>query len=141
MARYIDADKALEFIKETNANYHWLLAQYSAHWVYDFIESQPDADVVPKSEVERLQAEVTTLMNDYAVAMLKYENAKREVAKVIFAEIVKILNSRYAETQHTLHGLNTDTWFAIEQHGKLVGITQIGDDLAELKKKYTVDQT
>lgn len=73
MPRYIDADEALKFIKETNANYHWLLSQYSASWIYDFIESQPVADVIPKSEVDQLKAEAQNLRNanaDLSLALL-----------------------------------------------------------------------
>ena len=117
MPRYIDADKALEFIKKTNANYHWLLSQYSASWVYDFIESQPFADVVPKSEFDLYKKQVDELEDELATTYDKLENAKAEVAMEIFEEIEKILDEKFSIN----HGV--------------VLISK--EDFAELKDKYT----
>ena len=133
MARYIDADKTLEFIKETNANYHWLLSQYSASWIYDFIESRPAADVVPKSEVEKLENEVerlTNILNSYALQYgtvidkhIVIERARDEVAREIFEEIEKL-------TFSFGYGVRNDHTVA---HTRTVD----DDLLAKLKKKYT----
>ena len=66
MARYIDADEMLKFIKKTNENYHWLLNQYNACWIYDFIESQPTADVVPRSEIVKIFEEIDELVKEHS---------------------------------------------------------------------------
>lgn len=53
MARYIDADKVIKVIKEANDMYPFLIDENEKCRVCDLIESQPDADVVPRSEVEQ----------------------------------------------------------------------------------------
>ena len=151
MARYIDADKALEFIKETNANYHWLLAQYNAQWVYNFIESQPAADVVPKSEVDQLkkaleaqEAEYSQALHDKAreynmvVDKICLEHraeyarlheahaeelakAKREVARKVIAEVDLLISKYHLEPYYSVNDMEID--------------------IAELRKKFTKGAT
>ena len=46
MAEYIDREKMLKYLEETNTSDEWIVNQYNADWIYSFIESQPCADVV-----------------------------------------------------------------------------------------------
>lgn len=91
MPRYIDADKMLEFIKETNANYHWLLNQYNASWIYDFIESQPTADVVPMAEVDELKKERDEYKKHVDEDIIYVHRIKSEVASDILREVRQAL--------------------------------------------------
>lgn len=53
MGEYIDKEKLLKYLEETNTSDEWIVNQYNADWIYSFIESQPTADVV---EVETIKA-------------------------------------------------------------------------------------
>lgn len=64
-----------------------------------------------------------------------------DTAREIFAEIERILNATYKSIQVGCHldmryG-NTDSPSAMIEHGKLRGVKQIGDEIINLKKKYT----
>ena len=79
MARYIDADKLLESVTKENWN-DWL-----DHDIFQYlVEEAPAADVVPKSEVERLEKEnekLTINMNAYGLTAkrLAEENENLEI--------------------------------------------------------------
>ena len=106
MARNVDADKLnKDILASWDKNYHVTLEarqvhRQEHHHLMSIIEKQPSADVVPKSEVEKLEAEVvriTTILNSYA---LQYgtvvdkqkviDKAKAKVAREIFEEIEKL---------------------------------------------------
>lgn len=93
------------------------------------------ADVVPKSEVERLQAEVERLKKDNEYILMQHrfqrrpsgdcwndviEKAKAEVAREIFEEIESLL------IRYTFE----------DNYGDYISTT-VTDEFAELKKKYT----
>lgn len=64
MPRYIDADKVIKVIKEANDMYPFLIDENEKCRVCDLIESQPDADVVPKSEVEQWYHEYHAIQDE-----------------------------------------------------------------------------
>ena len=130
MPRYIDADKAKEL---------WSGEHPTQIAMRKIFEELPTADVAPKSEVERLEAEVAVLTaerNNYQTwyfqtvtevgelkgAYANYEEtsglkqAKVEVAREIFEEIDRIREETTA--------------------GNIMRLTFF-ERLAELKKKYT----
>ena len=88
MARYIDADKLIEKYERVIKD-PWNKSSAPSSWasawecVIADIDDIPTADVVPKSEVERLQAEKDALIKNYAECMKDY-------AREIFAEIEKL---------------------------------------------------
>ena len=136
MAEYINREEMLKFIRETNANYHWLTSQYSASWIYDFIESQPTADVVPKSEVEWLYKQVDMLSQEVMynddIAKMKVDEAKEKVAREIFEEIEKIIQDRKNE-EIKRQGDNK----MISPFTYSFGALEVIEfQFAELKKKY-----
>ena len=103
MARYIDAD-LIPYVESENG----VLDDFA--YRYD-INEIPTADVVPKSEVERLEREVETLKdNNEHLAVLLVEE-KAEVAMGIFAEIERMCIDTFGNFNHRV--------------------------FAELKKKYT----
>ena len=92
---------------------------------YCFGNFKDTADVVPKSEVERLQAEIERLTIDMNAARLgmiaeheRLKTARAEVAREIFAEIEKWLVHEYVPY---IRGYSNS----------------LARNFAELKKKYT----
>ena len=86
MARYIDAELALEL----NEGELWI---WDVPDLKNFLAEIPTADVVPKSEIERLNAVMKDMdeQRAYTINMLgeSLEKAKTEVAREIFEEIDK----------------------------------------------------
>lgn len=77
------------------------------------------ADVVPKSEVDRLTVELEAMRGSANSYKMHYEKAKQEVAREIFEEIEKQIGF-YRMSMHIDRGVK--------------GIVNVLD---ELKKKYT----
>ena len=119
MARYINEDEFIAWVKE-----HWCADCQNDNglrcrvcWIddaIDIVEEAPEADVVPKSEVEELQAEVGRLekenaellvseTTDIRISMEKlvkvrtehpiFKAIKEKVAREIFEEIEDVLNN------------------------------------------------
>ena len=139
MARYIDADNLVERLKVSPIFQDFGTDGYFIRdMVIDLVGCRPTADVVPKSEVDRLETEVRLLTENSISAkypccvstskgliltksLEEYDkllaDIASEVAREIFAEIEKIL-------------IDSDY---IPDCARFVDI----DKLAELKKKYT----
>ena len=103
MARYIKAVECAEIISEK--------LNIPLGDLVDIFAEIPTADVVPKSEVERLEKDNEDLRNVLTNTINKYRNCEAEVAKEIFEEIER----------------------EIKNHG----IAYAQRKIAELKKKYT----
>ena len=148
MARYIDADAFLKKIERYSLSNGTTLGKHSgvADEIIDILMAEPTADVVPKSEVDRLQSEIKMLTENsisakYPCCVLvgngvictksledydkligdisSFEEHKKEVAREIFEEIERemvILR-------------------ACEKRGIIYSVS-----LAELKKKYTEEK-
>lgn len=137
MARYIDADK-LDTRQRGNNSQRTMWRE-----IKRIVDDAPTADVVPKSEVDRLELTLQGVMwsvdkwldeVDYdadpvkrAITMREktlriIENAKSEVAREIFEEIDAILEYWYSASEDTYEGV-------------------IHTYIAELKKKYTGGKT
>ena len=126
MARYIDADALMEELKSLQVTVTGIrvgkgyLSQIVREYqksVLKIVHEQPTADVVPKSEVERLQ----NILNSYALQygtvkdqQSMIDKAKQEVAREIFEEIGKYMD---------------------EDDGLSVYMTRT--EFYELKEKYT----
>ena len=153
MARYIDADK---MVSKDNAytTFPHDLAGCDDNDLVRWINEQPTADVVPKSEAEKLNKEFDELAEEHSdlivekdqlfviaemqkieIEALKIANekmyaaieaTKAEVAREIFEEIEEVFR-QHTEGGYYLNG----AWF----HERLDLYT--GDAIAELKKKYT----
>ena len=113
MPRYIDADKVMEEIIRIGGHN---LCEWETIGVKALIDRQPTADVVPKSEYDRMEK----LFNDMTQEAKGYLNRlygiRAEVAREIIDKIESVMFDRFSNIM-------------------------LGEDirlcLAELKKKYT----
>ena len=128
MPRYIDADK---MVSKDNAytTFPHDLAGCDDNDLVRWINEQPTADVVPKSEVERLQCQVNRLKKydeerDIALHKRLIANAKAEVAREIFEEIEK-KSCVISETNHSTGST------------RVVCYQISAETVAKLKKKHT----
>ena len=89
MARYIDADKLLESVTREDWN------DWTDHELFRYyVEEAPPADVVPKSEVDRLQHILDSYALQYGTVMDKHiviEKAREEVAREIIADMRELI--------------------------------------------------
>ena len=125
MARYIDADKLIDKLEndkyaEPSTDFQRGINAY-IDWLVLDIKYAETADVVPKSEVDKLSHKC-----DECAGCTQWKcdcaNIELEVAREIFEEIEKVLDNS-VETEHF-----KGTWFNL--HKCMLRI-------AELKKKYT----
>ena len=132
MARYIDAEqfRGKHEVAEINGKLYSVIP-------YADIVYAPTSDVAPRAEVERLTVELDAMRGAANSYKMHYENAKAEVAREIFEDIFKTMNSIYSRVQRDCVGRNGDDIHTIMLVGKLNGIKYLGDEIAELKKKYT----
>lgn len=70
-----------------------------------------------------------------------YAEATKEVAGKIFEKIYETMNSVYASVQHSCVGMHGDNPETMRLLGKLEGVRRLGDEIAELKKKYQIEST
>jgi hypothetical protein len=133
MPRYIDADELYKKL------YPLDLADKSkytinAKAVADAITNIPTADVVPKSEVARLEQENETIKDNLDVML---EEAKAEVAREIFEEIENAIDLKFLIIKKMLDskgGRANGKTILVAECGVLTATKRL---LAELKKKYT----
>ena len=115
MARYIDADALYEKLYPLDL-VDKRLYTINAKAVADAIANTPTADVVPKSEVDKIEnAYNRAIRKVNKNAITAIQKAKQEVAREIFEEIEELLK-RTCEKGYC---------------------GSISDLFAELKKKYT----
>jgi hypothetical protein len=130
MARYIDADKIHEFVdaKVAEGKDGWAKGvPYEWAYALTVIDMQPTADVVPKSEVEKLKKDRYQVLPDGRLELLPrtdIDKIKTGVAKEIFEEIENLAMSKI-DADLSVVQLN-DTYYI--------------EAIDELKKKYTEDK-
>lgn len=173
MARYIDADKLVEKYERAMKDV-WNKKTRPLSWneAYDCvitdIVDEPTADVVPKSEVERLNAVMKDMdeQRAYTINMLgeNLENAKSEVERLqaeietlkdnnehlaVLLEEAKQAYANYEETtglkqakQEVAREIFADfklkAPFFCENQ---IAYDHFNEELAELKQKYTGEKT
>ena len=141
MARYIDADAFLKKIERFSLSNGTTLGKHSgvADEIIDILIAEPIADVVPKSEVDRLETEIRLLTENSISAkypccvscskgliltksLEEYDkllaDIASEVAREIFEEIEKVFTVKYPMCTNPVLVLDSLSY-------------------AELKKKYT----
>ena len=122
MAEYINREEMLKYIDEHTKQDEWLVNKYNADWIYNFIDSRPTADVVPKSEVVLASSDaVKMLIECHGYALTHDADIKKEVAREIFAEI------------------ESKKMFLKDCVGNM-GVVVLFKDISELKKKYTEEK-
>ena len=118
MARYYEGDTLIEFVKNNTPHIN---GETTLACVERAIHKAPTADVVSKSEVDRLeQAYNARLAKDIETNADFIKHAKAEVAREIFEEIEKHILENCCVTDDDVDGI----W----KH------------IAELKKKYTEER-
>ena len=135
--RYINADVLLKKLPDD--------LPYKASVKRVLIQA-PTADVVPKSEVKALKNQVNRLQKyaakrDEKLNALLVAKTKQEVAREIFEEIYETMNSVYASVQRSCVGMHGDNPETMRLLGKLEGVKRLGDEIAELKNKYTESES
>lgn len=150
MARYIDADALIEMLnikaktdEEIGLYNHLALTQS----FITFVERQPTADVVPKSEVERwkenfqiLDAECSRLEKYEANYYNEVIKAKAEAAREIFEEIEKQIDLTVSVIQKILNargGRSNGNTVLLSKYDMIMESKKF---IAELKKKYTEEE-
>jgi hypothetical protein len=92
MARYIDADALIEMLNnKAKTDYEMGLYNHGAltQSFISFVERQPTAEVVPKSEVEKLKIEIESLK----IANEKMYGANKAQASEIFDDIERLFDA------------------------------------------------
>ncbi len=148
MARYINAD---EFIKWLDVGHLRSPSEmcFSEIDVKNMIDKQPAADVVPRSEVDKLEYTLLGVMHSVdkwldgdeleqdevnrAITMREktlriVETIKTDTAKAIFEEIDKIIEKHHSECYEYEEGAECDT--------AITYLSYLSVDIDELKKKY-----
>lgn len=85
--RHIDADKVMEEVNRMGGHN---LCDWSTLGVKALINRQPTADVVPRAEVENLQAQIAQYQLDLHYSVCREDEAAARTAREIFEEIEKI---------------------------------------------------
>lgn len=136
MARYIDLDKAIPTAIQACVDVvgHGITQVDAVNIALKF-EEIATADVVPKGEVERVYYNLQAVLEERA-------ETKREIAMEIFEEIdkkVKASITIHLEEINKEHIQDTPLY---DRHsGIIFALRFIEDFIAELKKKYTGEQS
>ncbi len=133
MARYIDADWLYEKV-ENRYRVSSGIEHRCERNLLDLICEAPTADVAPKSEVDEIvrqwKEEANCWQNNYIAEIRDDEQIKKEVAREIFEEI---------EDSIAVHAFTRKSEDYAE--GMYDAIEWVDSKIAELKKKYTGEQT
>jgi hypothetical protein len=126
MPRYIDADRLLTKIHELYVQPNIELWQ-----VVKCVGNSPTADVVPKSEVERLNAELVRVQarHPFAMTLFELEACEKHAAIEAIKEVWRELRSKCDAPHWCVWLSEIDDYFE-----KKTGVKT--EDIAELKKKY-----
>ena len=98
--RYIDADKLVEMCNR-QIECEWNTIAAPGSWAdafqdfSDLVEQTPTADVVPRSEVEKLEEYIDDLNDSKEHLCVMLEEARADVAREIFEEIKTYLEYEY----------------------------------------------
>lgn len=140
MPRYIDEDEFVAWVQE-----HWCAdcqndngLRCRACWIddaIDIVEEAPEADVVPKSEVENLKAIIADHKASEERLEELYSNAKADVAKKIFEEFENILEAMI-QLNCAIGVQHEDPIERAKAISAEQALRAFRDYVAELKKKY-----
>lgn len=128
-------DSALEYEEDKSG----VVAMKEAIHELDMI---PTADVVPKSEVERLEKKIQRLTNSmiaYGLGMVQQKEQNYELAKEIFEEIESDIEELVQDARNCQEEYQSPAAksFITLCEGKLSGLGEAKQVISQLKKKYT----
>lgn len=146
MARYNDTQNTIKAIKKRFNIYHEIPCSQDDRRVQEIIgivirtiEAQPAADIVPKSEVERLEHILDCYALQYGTVTEQQEvidKAKAEVASIL-AELMKEIRAIADNYEKWANAMTDDDYARISYRGAQKGAMLALLKIAELKKKYT----
>ena len=131
MARYIDADKLIEFVKEHTPTIN---GETTMECVQRAIRNAPTADVVPKSEVEALKHQLEMIIDEGEYWEGKFSVAQSAIEN-IFEEMKKSVASKLP--MQVRPAGNYDDFTDGFRDGKTDALIEVLVLIAKLKKKYT----
>ena len=144
--RYIDADAAVEearlaYCKDCNSYNGIKCRACPFDDAMSFIEDYPAADVVPKSEVEKLQeAYNNRLAKDIQTNADFVRYAQAEVAREIFEAIENEINNDLKNNKKVLPQIEISNVLWNRVSGRINAFQGVLEYIAELKKQYKEDQ-
>ena len=139
MIRYIEEEAIIKAIDESGQRYGITTANRCNF--KEIVRKTPTADVVPKSEVEKLR-EINSLLTEAGQEwQQRYNNAKAEVAREIFEDIENVIDNELQNNYKVLPQFEFSNELWNKMSGRIEALKEICDFIAELKKKYTGDQT
>jgi hypothetical protein len=156
MPRYYEAQALIEFVKQFSPSIN---GETTLECVERAIRNAPTADVVPRSEVERLTIELEAMQGVSNSYKLQYEQAQAEKDNLIATyeacmrtyseqlfgeieqEIKHALDSNYKARQEHIDKYFKGTSYVYDNfislvNGKIQALRGIDDFLDELKKKH-----
>ena len=142
MERYINTQMALKII-DSYGRTVTEDAKVVVAAIRDIVEViTPAADVVPKSEVERLTVELDAMRGAANTYKMHYENARKEIERLKDYNTGVAFNHYFDGRKEVAREIFED----IEKHechgiaGQAVMYMIFAEEYAELKKKYTEEQ-
>ena len=149
MARYIDAEELTDHMLERYSDLcdkHGDYDHYTTGYgdAIDAIENAPTADVVPKSEVERLTVELDAMRGAANIYKMHYENAIKDIERLKDYNTGVAFKHYFDGRKEAAREIFEEIEFDIHQlmferdETRAIAIEGI---IAELKKKYTGENT
>lgn len=144
MDEYISRDEMLKYIAEHNSEENWRVSRYDAGWIYDFIDSRPTADVVPRAEVDELIYKLECFLCHVTGGRLSKHTYDLGTMETVATDCInETYNDGYGEGyKDCAREICEEIEKAITSFGTMPynnGIVNL-DAIAELKKKYIGEQ-
>ena len=146
MGKYIEREALLNALKQERKNGNFV---FTSKWIKEIMDDLPTADVVPKSEVEKLKADVEVWKQNRFNIYQKlecYKMTRAKVAREIFGEIEKAQKEIVDRMQEFINECKQYSESTVDYFGGKYEAMEVDlrlvksiltDKNAELKKKYT----
>lgn len=133
MARYYEETALTEFVKKYTPHIN---GETTMECVERAIRNAPTADVVPKSEYDRLEKLYNDMTQEAKGYLKRLYGIRADVAREIFEEIEKII-SKEIHRWEVFREEETDLSERKYWEGGANSVRKLPCCMAELKKKYT----
>ena len=147
MARYIDADKLEKHLPQSVSKHNVIIngneyPVFLVDHILHEIRNYPTADVVPKSEVERLNVELDAMRGAANTYKMHYENAMKEIERLkdynTGVAFKHYFDGRKEVARDIFEEIESKKTFLKDCVGNM-SVVVLFKDISELKKKYTED--
>ncbi len=137
MARYIDAnafqEKLAEVAREPDYRHEGEDWSCGVCLAGTHLDGFPTADVVPRSEVEKLESVIDALKDSNEHLAVFLEEKKADVAREIFEEVNSIFQNQFEKCSKESELKLLEPFRQCERFA----INELWSEVAKLKKKYT----